>query len=280
MVLPIRRDRNDFMQPLNEIQELVYLGYQRVLPSDTLAPWIECFWMTKSQLHQLYQEKLYPDGGCSLLFHFKGDAQGCLFNALQRYSSMSFEAEVDSFGIRFKPGGAYALFGLAMNEMVSDVMPASDLKLNGLELLFEQLSNASFQQRVNLTETWLLKQLSKRQPDYGPVQYLSQQFEVLDAELIHTLDMMGFSRRRAERYFHHQVGIAPNQLKLLLRIKKARLQLKLNSQQLLVDIALACGYFDQAHFTHHFKKITGYGPGEYRLKQQQRIINQEMIIQK
>lgn len=267
------------MQPFNEIQELVYLGYQRVLPSDTLLPWVECFWMAKSQLHQLYQEKLYPDGGCSLLFHFKGDTQGCWFNALQRYSTISFEADIDSFGIRFKPGGAHALFGLAMNEMVSDVLPANDLKLNGLEPLFEQLLNASFRQRVNLTEIWLLDQFTKQQPIYGPVQHLSQQLEVADTELIHTLDQMGLARRRAERYFHHQVGIAPNQLKLLLRIKKARLQLKLNTQQLLVDTALACGYFDQSHFTHHFKKITGYGPSEYRLKQQQRIINQEMIIQ-
>ncbi|MDO8826222.1 helix-turn-helix domain-containing protein [Methylophaga sp.] len=263
---------------VNQIQELVYLGYQRVVPDALLSPWIECYWMAQTQLQQLHQEKLYPDGGCSLLFHFKGNAEGCWFNALQKFGSIRFEAEVDSFGIRFKPGGANALLGLAMNELVQEEFAANDLKLKGLETLFEQLINADFQQRVKLTETWLLNQFTKQQPIYGPVQHLSHQLAVADNELVQTLNKMGITRRQAERYFHHQVGIPPNQLKLLLRIKAARLQLKLNPQQLLVDTALQCGYFDQAHFNHHFKKVTGYGPGEYRLKQQRRIINQEMII--
>lgn len=267
------------MQTVNEIQELVYLGYQRVLPSVMLSPWIECFWSAKTQLHQHYQEKLYPDGGSSLSFHFAGDEVGYWFNALQRFHCISFASKVDSFGIRFKPGGANALLGLPMNEMVVEVLPAKDIQLKGLENLFGQLVNADFQKRINLTEAWLLKQLIKQQPVSGPVQYLSHQFEVADADLIPTLSRMGITRRQAERYFHHQVGIAPNQLKLLLRIKNARLQLKLNPEQLLVDTAVNCGYFDQAHFTHHFKKITGYGPGEYKLKQQKRISNKEMIIQ-
>lgn len=266
------------MQTVNDIQELVYLGYQRVLPSVTLSPWIECFWSVKTQLRQHYQEKLYPDGGSSLSFHFTGKAEGSWFSALQRFHCISFESAVDSFGIRFKPGGANALLGLQMNEMVMDALPAKDIQLNGVELLFEQLVNADFKNRINLTEAWLLKQLIKQQPVSGPVQHLSHQFEFADADLIPTLNRMGITRRQAERYFHHQVGISPNQLKLLLRIKKARLQLKLNPEQLLVETALNCGYFDQAHFTHHFKKITGYGPGEYRLKQQNRIFNKEMII--
>lgn len=267
------------MQTLNDIQELVYLGYQRVLPSQALSAWVECYWMTKTHLQQLYQERLYPDGGSSLLFHFKGEAQGVWFNGLQRSNSISFESELDSFGIRFKPGGANALLGLAMNEMMMQLIPLDELALNGIERLFMALEKAGFEQRVLLTEAWLFEQAITNQAVYGPVQHLSQQFETADADLIPTLDRMGMSRRSAERFFHHQVGIAPNQLKLLLRIKKARLELKRNARQLLVDTALACGYFDQAHFSHHFKKITGYAPGEYKIKQQNRLDNKEMIIQ-
>ena len=166
-----------------------------------------------------------------------------------------------------------------MNEMVMDILPAKDIQLKGLDLLFEQLVHADLQSRIHLTEAWLLKQFIKQRPVSGPVQHLCHQFEVADADLISTLNRMGITRRQAERYFYHQVGIAPNQLKMLLRIKKARHLLKLNPEQLLVETALNCGYFDQAHFTHHFKKITGYGPGQYRLKQQNRIFNKEMIIQ-
>jgi len=30
------------------------------------------------------------------------------------------------------------------------------------------------------------------------------------------------------------------------------------------QIALTCGFYDQSHFNHHFKTLTGLTPPEYR----------------
>lgn len=153
-----------------------------------------------------------------------------------------------------------------------------ELRLQTVEPLFQQLAQGDFQQRVQLVESWPLQQRQMQHAVSGPVQYLSAKLARPDVVLTDVLKDMGLTRRRAERLFRQQEGIAPNQLKMLFRIRNARYQLKLNPDQLLVDTALHSGYFDQAHFNHHFRSVTGYTPGEYKRKQQLRLANQQMII--
>lgn len=270
--------KTDARQSIEGIQELLHLGFRRVLPNPRLAPWVECFWSAKSFLARGYQERLYPDGGSSLLFHFKGTEQGCWFNALQTFNPISFEGEIDSFGIRFKPGGASALLGLTMDDLTLHEVNGQEFTLQMVEPLYQELAQGSFQQRVRLAENWLLQQRLMQHAVPGPVQYLNSKLAMSDVVLTDALKDMGLTRRRIERLFRQQVGMAPNQLKMLLRIRKARYQLKLNPDQLLVDTALHSGYFDQAHFNHHFRNVTGYTPGEYKRKQQLRLANQQMII--
>jgi AraC-like DNA-binding protein len=65
------------------------------------------------------------------------------------------------------------------------------------------------------------------------------------------------SQRQLERRFGYHVGISPKQFALLLRVGKS---LRLLQEGLpAAEIALACGYFDQAHFAHAFERFTGRG---------------------
>jgi AraC-like DNA-binding protein len=36
-----------------------------------------------------------------------------------------------------------------------------------------------------------------------------------------------------------------------------------SGERALTDIALASGYYDQAHFTSEFRRISGFTPGEF-----------------
>jgi methylphosphotriester-DNA--protein-cysteine methyltransferase len=76
-------------------------------------------------------------------------------------------------------------------------------------------------------------------------------------------DQIGFSHRHFIQVFRDDVGLAP---KLSCRIQRFQEVLRRigNRQQFeRVDVALACGYYDQAHFINDFQAFSGLNPTAY-----------------
>jgi len=80
-------------------------------------------------------------------------------------------------------------------------------------------------------------------------------------------------RRKLERVFQAEIGVSPNKVKLLYRIKQARQMIKRFPDKPLADIALEVGFFDQAHFNRQFQQVTGKTPGQYRLNKMSQKYN-------
>jgi len=73
----------------------------------------------------------------------------------------------------------------------------------------------------------------------------------------------GLSTGHFSRAFKDTTGIPPHQWLLRQRIENAMRLLR--SQQLsLPEVALACGFSDQSHFTRVFTKLSGTSPGAWR----------------
>lgn len=71
------------------------------------------------------------------------------------------------------------------------------------------------------------------------------------------------------RAFANTVGVAPYAWFLARRIARAQFLLT-NSELPLAQIALDCGFTDQAHFTNAFGKATGTTPARWRKEQPER----------
>jgi AraC-like DNA-binding protein len=66
------------------------------------------------------------------------------------------------------------------------------------------------------------------------------------------------------RQFHQHFGCTISEY--MRRVRIARAQVLLSYRDLeLSEIALACGFFDQSHFTTAFRRLTGMPPHQYRL---------------
>ncbi len=73
----------------------------------------------------------------------------------------------------------------------------------------------------------------------------------------------GLSVFHFARVFRQSTGMSPFQYVLKRRIERAR-ELLLEPHARIGDIALECGFCDQAHLTRHFKRITGSTPAAFK----------------
>lgn len=76
----------------------------------------------------------------------------------------------------------------------------------------------------------------------------------------------GMSTAHFSRSFKATIGDTPYQFIMEYRVEQARKMLA-DKTRALIDVALACGFADQPHFTRIFKRLTGQTPREYRAAQ-------------
>jgi transcriptional regulator GlxA family with amidase domain len=74
---------------------------------------------------------------------------------------------------------------------------------------------------------------------------------------------IGMSSRRFLDVFQSQVGLSPKAFCRINRFATALRRIELAATVDWVDVALSCGYFDQAHFNHDFRAFSGLSPSTY-----------------
>ena len=76
-------------------------------------------------------------------------------------------------------------------------------------------------------------------------------------------ELTGLSCKHFARAFKQSTGLPPHQYLIVRRIEAAKCCL-VDARASLADIALACGFADQSHFTATFRKLVGVPPGTWR----------------
>mgnify|MGYP003665257526 CR=1 FL=1 len=210
------------------------LNFRHRLPDKRLAPWVQCLWSMgrPGHLTESRTEKFYPDAGTH-----------CLLGLLP-------EAFTDTH---------YRLD----NEL-------EPLGLQGLIPVVERLYQSDSQQGLRLLETWLLHRLESQPPANSRITKIVQAIGALQLPPQQLGATLGFTRRTLERKLKREVGVTPGQLVAYARLNRARHGL-LATTLPLTEIALQCGYYDQAHFTHAFQSLAYETPAAYRKRKLSQI---------
>lgn len=74
---------------------------------------------------------------------------------------------------------------------------------------------------------------------------------------------VGLSPRRFIQVFKEEVGLTPKLFCRVRRFQKAIRRVYRGETVDWADVALACGYFDQAHFIKDFRAFSGLTPAAY-----------------
>ena len=254
---------------------ILAMYFQRINPSNSLDPYIECYWFIESDDMVPHQQKIIPDGFTEIIFHladpfrinlsgsWEPQAKSLVAGQISKYFFLENTGRSKVVGIKFKPTGLTDLFGLQMNSLVDKVLPLEILGLPGLEELGIQLqSEPSHEQIAGLIEE-ALKSFPKRKNDERMDQAIEQIFQTNGTVPMSELCKRLFiNERQLQRLFQKYIGLSPKFYARIIRFNYI-FRLLEEGRNSWTEITYHSGYFDQSHFIRDFKAFTGEDPSKY-----------------
>jgi AraC-like DNA-binding protein len=256
---------------------MIYQTYQLRLP---LSRFIKFFWMREGGHLPAVQTRLLPMGAMELVINLNEDSIP-LFDRQSRIQQGSTNGtmlcgthsenfiirdanKISVMGVHFKVGGGAAFFELPVSELYNERISLDEVwKTRASELRDRLLQQSSPEGRFWVLEQFLM-QMMRSPNDHLAVDFALQQFQQsANSTISAVIEQTGFSTRYFNQLFRNQVGVTP---KLFCRIQRFQNALEMLSVRAPVDwieIALTCGYFDQAHFIHDFRAFADCTPTEY-----------------
>jgi AraC-like DNA-binding protein len=76
--------------------------------------------------------------------------------------------------------------------------------------------------------------------------------------------VVGLNPYHFARQFKAATGLPPHQYVIARRVERARQLLQAGTDLSLAEVALHAGFSDQSQFSHHFKRLVGVTPGQFR----------------
>ncbi|MFI6689993.1 helix-turn-helix domain-containing protein [Streptomyces sp. NPDC050485] len=169
------------------------------------------------------------------------------------------DSRLTGIEITLAPWAAYRLFRIPMHELSNRVWELSDLPGDlGGGLSAALVAESDWRRRFALLDTELAALWSAGPSHAPPVasawRRLAQHPGALSmAQLAHEV---GWSQSQLERRFLEQIGVTPKTAARIMRLRRS-LRL-LTDGHSTAEVALLAGYYDQAHFSREFKKMTGF----------------------
>ncbi len=231
------------------------LHYREISPSPRLAGQVECFWAMRQDGPGTVHRVL-PDGCADLLLTKSG--AGATLEAVGPMTRFADHAVLEGqsvIGVRFRPGRWSGVLDVPGDRMVDTVVPLEDLWGPRAKALADRLAHTgSAEECARLLEGELPAQSA------GPVER-AVAFLERAAGLVEVDDLAreaGLSSRQLRRVFLERTGLTPKFLARVLRFRNAAARAGTAGA---ADLALDCGYYDQAHLIRDFQEFAGRTPG-------------------
>jgi AraC-like DNA-binding protein len=230
-------------------------------------------------------ERRLPDGMLSMIFNLRDDeirlhaphdlaqvqrySGALLVGAHSSFALLDTAAVTSVIGVQFKPGGAAAFLPWPAHEIQESEAPL-DLVWGADALdLRERLSQESaLEPRLRLVERFLLARLDLNRALHPAVAFALDQIRAAHHPSIAEVSgQLALSRTRFNQIFHAAVGLTPKQYQRIQRFQTVLRLLERSTERRRPihwgELAVANGFYDQAHLTREFHLCAGITPGAY-----------------
>jgi AraC-like DNA-binding protein len=268
------RDPRTLMRVPFNVSQSLSMRYAAYAPSPHLCQIVERYRILEGP-GSGEPEPVFPDGRVEIVLHYGAPfrrhlADGCVEHQgrglvagqMTEPVLLSHEGIAGVAAICLRPAAAKAVLRVAASHVAAQIVDV-DAILPSSRALRERLTEAHGDlERVRLLERWLT-QLAPVPPP------LTVQNAVEDlvagrgrSDIACVATRAGLGRRTLERLFAEHVGVAPKAFARIVRLQHA-LHL-IRAGQPLAQIAVECGYYDQAHMALEFKSLAERSPIAWR----------------
>jgi AraC-like DNA-binding protein len=251
------------------------MRYSEIKPTAPLRRFVECFWTLEGEgsVDRSPAERILPDGCVELILNF-GDLFQQHFESERQLQPRNFLVgqmtgpmlispcgAVELLGIRFQPGGTRPFVDVPAHELTDRVVELGSLSGTLERGLLRACADArTLAEKVAAADAFLLSRLIERKYDS---QLLALATTIIDSRGLVSVDRLaseaGVSSRQLERRFQREVGIGPKLLARIVRFQQVfRAVEQCNSAW--ADVAVECGYYDQAHLIRDFNQFAQQTP--------------------
>jgi AraC-like DNA-binding protein len=243
---------------------------------------VEVIWTSADDGRGHPRERLLPDGSVELVFslnqerfriydsesseRYKTFRGSVICGPHSQFFAIDTAKATDAAGVHFKAGGAYPFLKLPGGEIHNRHVGLDDFwGARAGEVRERLLASKTSQEKARVLEAALLAQLTVPPERHRAVAFALSEFHGAPEtqKICDVTGRLGLSARRFIDVFRREVGLTP---KLFCRVRRFQKVLRHISAGRTVDwaeIALTCGYFDQAHFIHDFRAFSGINPSSY-----------------
>jgi AraC-like DNA-binding protein len=183
-----------------------------------------------------------------------------IHGVVERVFTTTLSGRGSVVGVRFRPGGFAARFDRDAASLTGHTVPVDD-ELFGGRLAFED--------DVSAAASRLDDEISAcgHTPDDTYLALTALVDRIRDDDRLHrveqVMDLSQWSTRTTQRVFRRYVGVPVKWVLCRYRLQHAALEIETNPTADFADLAVRCGWYDQAHFINDFRTMLGCTPGEY-----------------
>jgi AraC-like DNA-binding protein len=251
------------------------MRYREIKPTPFLRSFIECFWTLESDrsLELSAPERILPDGCVELILNFgdpflqhvdgekRRQPRNFVVGQMTAPVLISTTGVVRLLGIRFQPGGTRPFLDLPASEIADRVVDLGGLSSRFERSLLQACERApALDQKVAAVGGYLVSGLKYGRLDRDLLRLAAS---VIDRRGLVSVDQLAFdaglSSRQLERRFLREVGLGPKLLARIVRFQQVFRAVD-QSNPAWADVAIECGYYDQAHLIRDFNQFAQQSP--------------------
>jgi AraC-like DNA-binding protein len=178
-----------------------------------------------------------------------------------------YKSEQCGLQVNFTLLGAYRFLNITMSDIANRCVDLGDLLDDEADGLADSLQDAAdWPARFDRMDCFLLERLRRGRPMSPDIAWALKTLQATHgARSIGALRRdLSCSRKTLIQRFQAQIGLSPKSVANILRFAHAVERIRAADEQGWADLAIACGYYDQAHFNRDFRRYSGRTPRAFQ----------------